>query len=191
MPDEGNPVVAPDAATPAPEGDKPASGQESVEYSKYIGVKEMLTKAEAREAEVKGELEAIRGEASASKAKVIEHETTVKDLEGQITTLKSSVGDPEELRKVQGQLAEAEGKLLSSKRTEIIQKYGVAEDAIKDYGETQLELFVKGLETARGQSNGSVDTKPKTDLGEGSRGENATAKSKYETGFAALHPQES
>lgn len=168
----------------------PAPKQESVEYSKYIGVKEMLTKAETREAALKAELETFKNQASTATAKVTEYETKVQDLETQITTIRSSAGDPAELKRLQDQLMAVEEKLLSTKRAEVATQFSIDPTLIKDMGETQLELFVKGLEAAKGQKMSGGGTTPRTDMGEGGRATAGdTAKSKIAAGFEALHPK--
>jgi DNA-binding FrmR family transcriptional regulator len=167
---------------------KDTTKQETVEYSKYIGVKEMLTKEEAKHKETQAALEKLRTEAGSASAKVTEYETKVQDLEGQITQLKNSVGDPEELKKVKDQLASVEGKLLEAKRTEISKLYGIETDKVANLGEAQLEMFEAGLKAA-GVTAKSETSKPQTDMGEGEGGRPASAKAKINAGFAALHPE--
>ena len=75
-----------------------------------------------------------------------------------------------------------EDNILSTKKKDVVSKFKIAEDAIKDLDETQLDLFAKGLEAAAKGQDQAKDglkrdvfgerPKPKTDLGEG-QGANA------------------
>ena len=141
---------------------------DSVPFHQYVGVKEMLSKQEARAADLESKLTEVQKLVDLKGAEVLKKETEVSDLVEQIKSIKNSTVDPTELKKAKDELAKIQGEILVAKRTGIAKKYGLAEDVVKDLGESQLDVFVKGIETVRGGQEKKAELrKPGADLGTG------------------------
>lgn len=176
------------------------AGQDTVPFSKYVGVKSMLDREEKAHEATKGKLEALSTELSKGKSDVTRLETTVADLEEQLKTSKNSVIDPEEHKKLVDELTEIKGKTLETKKTQVAKDYGVAEETVKEFTEDQLDLFIKGIEAAKGQGKeaegeSEKDKKPaapKADMGDGGRSDTPTkGKDIIAAGWKNLHPEDS
>ena len=153
MSDEGNNDDV-EKIIPDPEGKiKPTEDgkyPEVVPWSKYVRIKEMLTKKEEQFAKTENELK-----------------DKVTSLEEKL----SKAGNPDEFQKVKGELEDVKSKLtqteeelkttkeksLTEKR-ELLQKRGIPEDKVKAMSERELDAALVTLEYS----------KPKSDMGSGS-----------------------
>jgi len=133
------------------EGENPEGSQESVPWSKYVGVKEMLKREEEK-------VVALQEQIDITQKRIVDLETEVRNL---VETKKTLV-DPEEFNKTKQELEQTKSLLLQTKKDIIAKDYGINPDELKDLDERQLDVFVKGLKVS-----GQVGRKPGADLGIG------------------------
>lgn len=136
---------------------------ETISWTQYIGVKEMLSKAE-------------------TKAKNLEEQMKQSPKPEEFTKTKAELEAVKaEHAKVTGELKTIKDQSILEKRNAIIAK-GVPADKVKDLSEKELDAISGVL--------GTVSTaKPKPDMSGGGGG-NAPVKAsdKIRQGFASLHP---
>jgi hypothetical protein len=145
---------------------------------KYIGVKEMLRKAEQRLAQANVDIESKNSELEQAKTKISSLEEQYKDFVS-----------PDDHKKVVTELDGFKTEAMNSQRKSFADKYGLDVADIKDLSEEQLKLVeigakkriaeneanegdkkpdeTKPVETTPTPTTPAVDTKPKPDLSSG------------------------
>jgi hypothetical protein len=148
---------------------------ENVPYSKYIGVKEMLQKAETARDKALTELQTVQA--------------SVSGLNEQLGQLKAGAIDPVKHKELQEKLTTAEKAVLEAHQTRIIDKYNIEDEALlkelKGLSLDNLQIFEKGIKSA-----GKLQpAKPPADRSNGGGGAQAiSAMEKIKAGVSALHP---
>ena len=164
---------------PAPEGKK----EEFVPMNKYVGVKEMLRKAEQTAINAKAALDnQIVNLQTDNTAK----ETQLQKLTAEVSNLnEKNQGkiSAEDHSKVQEELKTKGAEILTLKRKIVQNKFGVADEDIKDLGENDLAAFEKGLSLSKAKSTVKADTGSATGTG-GTVGSRGLIKQR----FSELHP---
>jgi len=144
----------PEVKTPEPSGKK----EEYVPMSKYVGVKEMLRKAEQAGINQKATLD--------NQIVNLQTDNTTKDT--QIQKLGAEVSNlneqnqgrisAEDHSKVQGDLKTKTEEILSLKKKSVQTKFGVAEEDLKDLSESDLSIFEKALSLGKAKTVAKADT---------------------------------
>lgn len=165
-----------------------------VEYSKYVGVKEMLGKREEELASAKKELDTLKATDNEKGANVLKLETEVQELNDQLKTAKDSGVDQAKVEGLQKQADKLQEDMLQAKRLKVVVDHeGIEAEDVKEMSAMELGMFVKGLEKAKGQVKPPEGDKivPKPDLGggEGVKEQVVKARDRMKAGFEQLHPQ--
>lgn len=147
------------------EGDK---HPETVPWSQYVGVKEMLTKREAAETELKTKVQSLEEQAKKA-VNTEQHEGIKTELSEAKTKLQTATDE----------LKTNKETALTEKRDILVKKGNVPEDEVKNMSEEQVNGAIKVL----------ASFKPKADMDGGSSADTPTGgKAKMQSGFNALHP---
>jgi len=121
-----------------------AKTEETVPMSKYVGVKEMLRKAEEASVEYRATTEQEKVSAQSridlQTTQIEKLETTVKSLE----EAKKSLVDPKEHQKVLDKIATLEKGILDNRRKSLTDA-GAPEEEVKDLTEEQLTIYEKAV----------------------------------------------
>ena len=167
--DEGQQIVDDAAKKAAAEAAEQAGKHpETVPWSQYVGVKEMLTKSEKTETELKTKVSDL--EEQAKKAVNTEQHEGIKT---ELTEAKTKLQTATDELKTNKETA------LAEKRDILIKKGNVPEEEAKAMSEEQVNGAIKVL----------ASFKPKADMDTGTSTDTPTGgKSKMKSGFETLHP---
>jgi len=157
------------------EGSQVTPEEKYVPLTKYVGVKEMLSKRESRLNELETEVKNL-GEQLKAKSEVDPEE--FKKIKEELEQKKDL--SVEEFNRIKTELEQVRTQELTALKTSLT-KAGFTEDELKDKSPAELTLLLKGLEKGKGQG------KPGADLSSGGMGSDSLSPTeKIKTGLQEL-----